>query len=34
MIVSFLDITGIGRLLQSYSEVAFRVQPTLTDVLG
>ena len=34
MIVSFVDIIGIGRLLQSYSEVAFRVQPTLTDVLG
>ena len=34
MIISFIDIIGIGKLLQSYSEIAFRVQPTLTDVLG
>lgn len=27
-----LDITEIGRLSQSYAEVAFRTQPTLTDV--
>ena len=27
-----LDIIEIGRLSQSYAEIAFRTQPTITDV--